>query len=80
MPNGFKLLMSTPSSDDINRWFNVVDEADDIEDLVDVVTSRTILIKHLGYDIIIPEVKFEALKILDRRTGRIAGYLMCEPL
>jgi len=80
MQNGFRLLMLTCPYKEDELWYNVIDESDDIEELVDIVTSRTILMNHLGYDVSIPEDESESLKISDSRTGKVAGYLLCEVL
>lgn len=77
MQNGFRLLMLTCPYKEDEPWYNVIDESDDIEELVDIVTSRTILMNHLGYDVSIPEDESEGFKISDSRTGKVAGYLLC---
>lgn len=76
MQNGFRLVMLKEPDDSHGT---VLEESDDIEDLVDLVTSRTILINHLGYDISIPDDdEASCLEISDTRTGKVAGYLSCE--
>jgi hypothetical protein len=77
MQNGFRLMMLKEPDDSHGT---VVEESDDIEDLVDLVTSRTILINHLGYDISVTDDEAICLKISDTRTGQVAGYLACEAL
>lgn len=80
MQNGFRLLMLTCPYKEDELWYNVIDESDDIEELVDVVTSRTILMNHLGYDVSIPDDESESLKVSDSRTGKVVGHLLCEVL
>ena len=77
MQNGFRLMMLKEPDDSHGT---VVEESDDIEDLVDLITSRTILINHLGYDISITDDEAVCLKISDTQTGKVAGYLACEAL
>ena len=77
MQNGFRLMMLKEPDDSQGT---VVEESDDIEDLVDLITSRTILINPLGYDISITDDEAICLKISDTRTGQVAGYLACEAL
>lgn len=77
MQNGFRLVMLKEPDDSHGT---VLEESDDIEDLVDLITSRTILINHLGYDISLPDNEESCLEISDTRTGKVAGYLSCEVL
>ena len=59
---------------------NVIEECDDIRDMVDLIASRRILINHLGYNISITDDEVCCLRVSDSKSGRTAGYLVCEAL
>jgi len=77
MQYGFRLVMLKEPDDSQGT---VLEESDDIHDMFDLITSRRILINHLGYDISITNDGVCRLKVSDSKTGQTSGYLVCEAL